>query len=47
MRFWLELGVDGYRMDAINFCFHDAQLRDNPGRGEPEGDHPTAPAANP
>lgn len=47
VRFWLELGVDGYRMDAINFCFHDAQLRDNPGRGEPEGDHPTAPAANP
>jgi alpha-glucosidase len=22
--------VDGFRLDAINFCFHDAQLRDNP-----------------
>ena len=30
LRFWLDRGVDGFRMDAINFCFHDAQLRDNP-----------------
>ncbi len=30
MRFWLDRGVDGFRLDAINFCFHDAQLRDNP-----------------
>ncbi|MFP7723572.1 alpha-glucosidase family protein [Lysobacter sp. A3-1-A15] len=28
--FWLSRGVDGLRLDAINFCFHDAQLRDNP-----------------
>jgi alpha-glucosidase len=47
LRFWLELGVDGYRLDAINFCFHDALLRDNPARGMPETDDPTAPAANP
>lgn len=47
MRWWLELGVDGFRLDAINFCFHDAQLRDNPGRGMPAGDDPTAPASNP
>ncbi len=32
MRFWLERGVDGVRLDAINFCFHDRQLRDNPPR---------------
>jgi alpha-glucosidase len=32
LRFWLERGVDGMRLDAINFCFHDAQLRDNPPR---------------
>ncbi|PWG62321.1 alpha-glucosidase [Spiribacter halobius] len=32
MRFWLERGVDGFRLDAINFCFHDAALRDNPPR---------------
>ena len=30
VRFWLERGVDGLRLDAINFCFHDLQLRDNP-----------------
>jgi len=47
VKFWLELGVDGYRMDAINFCFHDAQLRDNPGRGSPEREDPTAPSVNP
>lgn len=30
VRFWLDRGVDGFRLDAINFCFHDTQLRDNP-----------------
>jgi alpha-glucosidase len=30
VRFWLDKGVDGLRLDAINFCFHDSQLRDNP-----------------
>jgi len=30
VRFWLERGVDGLRLDAINFCFHDRALRDNP-----------------
>ena len=30
VKFWLDRGVDGMRLDAINFCFHDAQLRDNP-----------------
>lgn len=29
-RFWLERGVDGFRLDAINFAMHDLQLRDNP-----------------
>lgn len=30
--FWLKRGVDGFRLDAINFCFHDAQLRSNPAK---------------
>ncbi len=30
VRFWLDKGVDGLRLDAINFCFHDRELRDNP-----------------
>jgi alpha-glucosidase len=32
VRFWLERGVDGLRLDAINFCFHDPALRDNPAK---------------
>jgi len=35
MRFWLDLGVDGFRLDAINACVCDAELRDNPPAGEP------------
>ena len=30
MRFWLARGVDGFRLDACNFHFHDQLLRDNP-----------------
>lgn len=29
MRFWLERGVDGFRLDTVNFYFHDARLRPN------------------
>jgi alpha-glucosidase len=28
--FWLDRGVDGFRLDVVNFYFHDAELRDNP-----------------
>jgi alpha-glucosidase len=30
MRFWLERGVDGFRLDTVNYYFHDQQLRNNP-----------------
>jgi alpha-glucosidase len=30
VRFWLERGVDGFRLDTVNFYVHDRQLRDNP-----------------
>jgi alpha-glucosidase len=30
MRFWLDRGVDGFRLDAINFAIHDPELTDNP-----------------
>ncbi len=30
VRFWLDLGVDGFRLDTVNFYFHDVELRDNP-----------------
>ena len=29
-RFWLARGVDGFRLDAINFAMHDRSLKDNP-----------------
>ena len=29
-RFWLDRGVDGFRLDVANFFVEDAQLRDNP-----------------
>jgi len=37
-RFWLERGVDGFRLDALNFSMHDPQLRDNPSSGVPLDD---------
>ncbi|MEO3386064.1 alpha-glucosidase [Mesorhizobium sp. CAU 1741] len=30
VRFWLERGVDGFRLDTVNFYVHDDLLRDNP-----------------
>ena len=30
MKFWLDRGVDGFRLDTVNFYFHDAKLRSNP-----------------
>ena len=30
LRFWLDLGVDGFRFDVVNYYFHDPALTDNP-----------------
>jgi alpha-glucosidase len=30
MRFWLDRGVDGFRLDTVNYYFHDRELRSNP-----------------
>jgi alpha-glucosidase len=30
LRFWMERGVDGFRMDVIGLLIKDAELRDNP-----------------
>ena len=40
-RFWLDRGVDGFRLDAINFAMHDPELRDNP--PQPNGGKRTRP----
>ncbi len=38
-RFWLDRGVDGFRLDVANYYFHDAALTDNPPAdyGKPPG----------
>ncbi|MDO4904343.1 MAG: alpha-glucosidase family protein [Lautropia sp.] len=33
VKFWLDLGVDGFRLDTVNFYFHSQSLKDNPPRG--------------
>jgi alpha-glucosidase len=33
--FWLDRGVDGFRLDAVNTLFEDVALRDNPLLDEP------------
>lgn len=42
LRFWLDLGVDGFRVDAVHWLIKDLQLLDNPvnpnfsvGKGDP------------
>ncbi len=46
IRFWLDRGVDGFRLDTVNYYFHDLELRNNP--PFPKGyAFPTAPASNP
>jgi alpha-glucosidase len=30
LRFWLERGIDGFRLDTVNYYFHDSKLRSNP-----------------
>lgn len=29
LRFWLDRGVDGFRLDTVNYYFHDEKLRPN------------------
>ncbi len=46
-RFWLERGVDGYRLDTINFYFADKLLRDNPALPPEKRNANIAPSVNP
>ncbi len=46
-RFWLNRGVDGFRLDTVNFYFHDKELRDNPPLAPEDRNDNTAPAVNP
>ena len=46
-RFWLERGVDGFRLDTVNFYFCDRLLRDNPPLAPEYRNASIAPAVNP
>jgi alpha-glucosidase len=46
-RFWLDRGVDGFRLDTINFYFADKALRDNPPLPPEQRNDSIAPAVNP
>lgn len=45
--FWLNRGVDGFRLDTINFYFHDTELRDNPALAQEKRNSTIAPSVNP
>ncbi|MDW9414081.1 alpha-glucosidase [Sinorhizobium meliloti] len=48
VRFWLDRGVDGFRLDTANFYFHDRLLRDNPPLvPDPDATSRDAPEVNP
>ncbi len=46
-RFWLKRGVDGFRLDTINFYIADKYLRDNPPLPKALRNNSIAPSVNP
>ncbi len=46
-KFWLDRGVDGFRLDTINFYVHDRELRNNPPMPEELRNDTIAPSVNP
>ncbi len=46
-RFWLHRGVDGFRLDTINFYMADKELRDNPALPPEKRNATIAPSVNP
>ena len=47
VRFWLDRGVDGFRLDTINFYVHSAGLEDNPPLAADARNALIAPEVNP
>jgi alpha-glucosidase len=46
-RYWLDRGVDGFRLDTINFYVHDKELTPNPPLAPEKRSDKIAPAVNP
>ena len=47
VRFWLDRGVDGFRLDTVNYYFCDRALRDNPPLPPQRRNASIAPLVNP
>ncbi|MBB3932162.1 alpha-glucosidase [Kaistia hirudinis] len=47
VEFWLKRGVDGFRLDTVNFYVHSQGLEDNPPSLPEDRNSPEAPAVNP
>ncbi len=45
--FWMDMGVDGFRLDVSNYYYCDRQLRDNPARGPNDPIPEDPPPSNP
>lgn len=43
VEFWFQQGVDGIRLDTVNYYLHDPQLRDNPPKSKVDGELLTNP----
>lgn len=46
VKFWLDKGVHGFRLDTVNFYFHDQKLRNNPPH-KVQGSRNDVPDSNP
>jgi alpha-glucosidase len=47
VKFWLDRGIDGFRLDTINFYFHSEGLESNPALPPEQRNASTAPSVNP
>ncbi len=47
VEFWLKRGVDGFRLDTVNFYVHSQGLENNPPSQPEDRNSPEAPAVNP
>jgi len=47
VKFWLDLGVDGFRFDVVNFYYHDKELQSNRPLSDSEVKNPAVADDNP